>query len=327
MASAKWISGLTADTPLASAARHVLMLRFETVRDSLPRAIHEADEDPEHVHQLRVGTRRARAALDVFADCLPSEAYKQARRRLRELRRAAGAARDWDVFLFTLAERQHKALAKQRPGLDFLAGHALARRMVAQEQMVEAGQRHPFACDRLLADIVAAVHKPRVNSRTRRLIDLARPVLCDLLRGLEEATKCNLHDYAKLHHVRIAGKRLRYAMEVFADCFEPAFKDDLYPAVEQMQEILGSANDSHVAAGRLQELRDQAHMLPTQQAKRVLPGIDALLRFHQERLRKEREHFEECWTQWGETGGEAALEALLKKPALASKTATMGAAP
>ena len=36
-------------------------------------------------------------------------------------------------------------------------------------------------------------------------------------------------------------------MEVFADCFAPAFRAELYPAVEEIQEILGNANDSYVA--------------------------------------------------------------------------------
>ena len=46
---------------------------------------------------------------------------------------------------------------------------------------------------------------------------------------------------------RIGAARLRYAMEVFADCFPPPFREVLYPMVEEMQEILGRANDSQVA--------------------------------------------------------------------------------
>src|SRR5438132_5572089 len=99
LAGGKWIPDLKAETPVADAARHTLTLRLEVVREYLPLALHEADKDPEHVHQLRVGTRRARAALDIFALCLPQKAYKSARKLLRRLRRAAGEARDWDVFL------------------------------------------------------------------------------------------------------------------------------------------------------------------------------------------------------------------------------------
>jgi CHAD domain-containing protein len=315
MAGGKWIPGLTADTPPADAARRELTVRLELVRDHLPPALHEAEQDPEHVHQLRVATRRARAALDIFAACLPPKTYKRARKELRDLRRAAGEARDWDVFLLTLAERQRKPAARQRPGLDFLTGHALSRRLAAQDHLRAAGEDHPFASDRLLAETVSAVHKPHDESSARALIDLARPALGDLHTELAAAAGRDLHDYAHLHRVRIIGKRLRYAMEVFADCFAPAFKEELYPAVEEMQEILGNANDSHVASGRLSELRDKAEAMLGDQAKRVLPGVEALLRYHKERLPREQEHFETWWARWREAGGEAAFAALLTKPA------------
>jgi CHAD domain-containing protein len=263
-----------------------------------------------------VATRRARAALDVFADCLPPKTHKRARRKLRDLRRAAGAARDWDVFLLNIEERQGRAAARQRPGLDLLVGYALSRRLAAQEQLLEAGENQPFACDMLLADTVAAVHRPHQDHSARALIDLARPTLGGFLKALDTAAQRDLHNYEQLHQVRIADKRLRYAMEIFADCFEPAFKEDMYPAVEEMQDILGNANDSRVATGRLTELRDRTRTR-LEDAKRVLPGIEALLRYHKERLRKERERFVAWWARWQATGGESALEALLKTAATA----------
>src|SRR5262249_55834949 len=97
MAEGKWISDLKPGSPLAEAARHVLFVRLQVVKDCLPRAALEADRDIEYVHQLRVGTRRADAALRIFKVCLPKKVQGEARRRLRKLRRAAGAARDWDV--------------------------------------------------------------------------------------------------------------------------------------------------------------------------------------------------------------------------------------
>ncbi len=311
MASGKWMTGLTADTTLAEAARHALTERLEVVRKALAPALQEADRDPEHVHQLRVATRRGRAVLDVFAVCLPAKVVKRARRALRDLRRAAGEARDWDVFLQTLAERQRRPPVRQRPGLDFLTGHALTQRLAAQERLIEVGQHHPIASDRLLAETVAAVRRPH-EFDGRELIDLARPTLACLLGDLEAAAGRDLHDYESLHQVRIAGKRLRYAMELFADCFAPAFKDELYPAVEAMQEILGDANDSHVACGRLVQLRARTELLLGEQANRLLPGFDGLLRYHEQRLPKERKRFETWWACWRKTSGEEAFLALLK---------------
>jgi CHAD domain-containing protein len=311
MTAGKWIEGLSGSAAPADAARRVLAVRLEGVREYLPLAAWEADKDPEHVHQLRVSTRRARAALDIFASCLPAKAYKAARKQLRDVRRAAGEARDWDVFLADLAWRGHRPARRHRAGLDLVIGYAVARRFVAQAHLEEIVGDDPFAFDRCLAETLAAVQPPD-DPDLRTLTDLARPTLTRLLAELEEAAGGDLDDYAHLHQVRIAGKRLRYAMEVFAGCFTPPFRDVLYPAIEEMQEILGAANDSHVATGHLEALRDRLQAMLPDEWKRLQPGIDGLLRYHRERLPRERDRFRAWWQHWRKSGGEAAVLALLK---------------
>jgi CHAD domain-containing protein len=306
----KWISELTADTPLVDAARHVLKVRLEVVAEYLPLALREADKDPENVHQLRVGTRRARAALDIFSTCLPARAYKKAKKTLRVLRRAAGEARDWDVFLAGLAEPKHAPARRHRAGLDFLIGYALAQRVLAQDHLEQAGRDGAFVFDRVLAETVAGVHGP-AGADFQTLADLARPHLAALLQELQAGGGSDFEDYPQLHRVRIIGKRLRYAMEVFASCFAPPFRESLYPAVEEMQEILGHANDSHVASGRLEALRAKVQAVLPADWKRLKPGLEGLLHFHQQRLPQERQHFLEWWEKWQAAGSEATLTGLL----------------
>jgi CHAD domain-containing protein len=312
MAEGKWISELTADTPVADAARRVLSLRLEVVRDHLALALREPDEDPEHVHQLRVGTRRATAALDIFSLCLPSKVCKSSRKQLRQIRRAAGAARDWDVFLMALAAEKEKKADRRRAGLDFLTGYALSQRTLAQTQLEQANPHFPFAFERFLAETVAAVHKP--HSGTPDLLDLACSLLGDLLNQLNGAVGQDLHDYEHLHQVRILGKRLRYAMEVFAACFAEPFRDRYYLAVEEMQDILGRANDSHVASQRLAALRDKVHKVLPGDWKRFRPGIEGLLHFHEQRLPQERQQFLDWWQRWNQSGAAAGFAALLRTP-------------
>lgn len=313
MADGKWITELTPTTPLADAARRALAMRLEVVRDHLPLALRDADKDPEYVHQLRVGTRRAGAALEIFSLCLPEKAYQSARKHLRRIRRAAGAARDWDVFLLALASSDQQP-ERCRPAWDLLAGYSVAQRAAAQEQLENASPNYPFAFERLLAETVAAVHKPRAEPPLSTLSDLAQPLLNGLLRELHQAASGDLDDYDHLHQVRITGKRLRYAMEVFADCFVPAFKETMYAAVEEMQEILGRANDSHVATQRLEVVREQLRTLRPGEWRRYKAGFDALLRQHREQVPREQHYFQEWWSRWQESGGEAAFTALLKAP-------------
>jgi CHAD domain-containing protein len=318
LAAGKWISALKATTPTDDAARHVLTVRLEVVRDYLPLALQQADNDTEHVHQLRIGTRRARAALDIFACCLPSRVYKAARTQLRAIRQGAGAAREWDVFLAALTQWARTHGGKLRPGLDSLVGYVVARREAAQLQLAAMGEDYPFAFERFLAETVAAVGKPG-DPRQRTLVDLALPRLTGLLRELDEAARLDPGDYDHLHQIRILGKKLRYAMEVFAACFAPAFKAELYPAVEAMQEILGNANDSFVACQRLEDLSQRLQVLAPVEWKRYRPGLEGLLQYHQGRLPQERERFQEWWARWCDSGGEAAFAALLQNASEASE--------
>jgi CHAD domain-containing protein len=317
MADGKWIPDLTPDTPVAGAARRVLGMRLQIVCDRLPAAVDHWRDDLEHVHQLRVGTRRAGAALHLFAACLPGRAYRAARKRLRRLRRAAGAARDWDVFGSDLTRRLATADAGDRPGLDGLLGYVWASRVAAQEKLAEAAASQVGELEHLLARTVSAVHRPRGKDAPRALADLAVPVLADRVQELEEAAARDPGDYDNLHQVRIAGKRLRYALEVFADCFGQGFRDGLYPEVEELQEVLGRANDSHVAVARLTALRDQLRQAFPLEWGRLAPGIEGLLAEHERRLPEERQRFLDWWARWQESGGAGRVEALLK-----SETAT-----
>ena len=90
MADGKWIDDLTGDVAWTSAARHVLKSRLEAVAERMPDAIlWAADENVEHVHQLRVSTRRAGAAVRIFGGLLPAKTHRTVTKRLKRIRRAA----------------------------------------------------------------------------------------------------------------------------------------------------------------------------------------------------------------------------------------------
>jgi CHAD domain-containing protein len=303
MADGKWITDLEPDLPLEQAAKKVLGIRLRVVREALPRAVFEADQDIEHVHQLRVATRRADAALRIFRTRLPGRVYKTAREHLRAIRRAAGAARDWDVFLLALAARHAEVKVsdgdlKELPGLDFLIGHALGQRLASQAHLAAVEQAEGERFSGLVHLTVESVRVPHDEKGDRPLLALAGPLLAEVLHNLKRAAAGDLKDYNHLHQVRIVGKRLRYAMEVFASCCLPAFKEEYYPRVEAMQEILGRANDSHVAGQRLAGLRDALKVRLPDLWERLRPGIEGLLRFHHRRLPQERRKFVKWWEGW-----------------------------
>jgi CHAD domain-containing protein len=311
MAEGKWVSDLTPGMPVEDAAARVLQIRLQAASEHLEPALTNADKDLEYVHQLRVSTRRADAALRIFRDSLPGKVYKRARRDLRGLRRAAGAARDWDVFLIELAAR-HRASA---PGWDFLIGYALGQRLAAQGKLLEVGASVQGDFAGMHREVVQAI-RPAADTKPVTFLELARPALAKLLEDLHQAAQGDLEDYANLHQVRILGKKLRYAMEIFVDCFAPTFRESLYPQVEAMQEILGRANDSHVAGERLAEVRGALRRRQPAAWKRYQPALTSLARYHQRRLPQERRRFLEWWKEWQRSGTETAFATLLKHPEL-----------
>jgi CHAD domain-containing protein len=76
-------------------------------------------EDIEGVHDMRVATRRLRAALEVFEACFPRKRWRRALKRVKELADALGERRDRDVEIELLegvreevAEEDRAALAR-----------------------------------------------------------------------------------------------------------------------------------------------------------------------------------------------------------------------
>ncbi len=298
MPDGKWIEGLTPDMGVAEAAIAVLSARLEVVRHFLPLAAEKPYENPEYVHQLRVGTRRAGAALRVFADCIPRKHRRAVRRRLREIRRAAGDARDWDVFLLGLQGSRALGTASGRPALDFLAGYAMGERAAAQEQLASAAADAgpPFMEES--APLPGRCHAPTGKSVPANFGELATAQFSALLGTFNAAAAANPGDPAAMHRLRIGGKRLRYALEIFAGCFPTAFKDAIYPAVEQLQEILGAIQDSTVGAEYLAGLRERTAKTLPREWPRLRKGFDAHLKALRGNVPAGRRAFQKWRKHW-----------------------------
>jgi len=286
MADGKWIDGLNADLPVAEAARLALAVRLEAVAAQLgaPLTVVEA------VHQLRVGTRRSRAALAVFHTCFSKKDAKAAKRALRKFRQAAGAVRDWDAFNAMLQESN-----AAKPAHDFLLGYALGQRAAAQAVLAETideGGDFRNLCE-TFPDRAAAPDDKSV----RTFGDLA--VMLDAqFAAFTQLVHTASHEPAQLHQVRILGKRLRYSIELFVTCFEPPLKERIYPAVEALQELLGGLQDASVAVERLESLRELAPALIPKEWLKVRPGLVKLLQSLRAKVRAGRKRFEAWRRDW-----------------------------
>jgi CHAD domain-containing protein len=314
MADGKWIPGLTPAMSVEEAARAILAARLDVVRQYLPLAVEHPFDDPENVHQLRVGTRRAAAALRVFKDWLPKKHRKATRDHLRTIRQAAGDARDWDVFLINLRTAPPLHTAAGKPALDFLRGYALGERCAAQARLAEAAEEAGPGFAKAAAALPDRVRAADADDPPATLGDLATAQLGALLAAFTDAVRADPSEPADLHQLRILGKRVRYAMELFADCFAPPLREALYPTVESLQESLGELQDAAVSAVRLETLRERTEKVEPDEWPRLRRGITGLIRSARAKLPAGRARFRAWREDWEKLRGQYPLESLRPVP-------------
>jgi CHAD domain-containing protein len=216
-----------------------------------------ADEDPEGVHQARVGIRRTRAVLRTFRDLFETEWLAPLDGDLRALAQLLGAVRDADV----LGVRLQRAV-DTLPAVDGVAGQALVERLAAQRAADLAALlvhlRNPAHAE-FLVDLVDAVGAPRyappggaadhadLLDRPARKV-AARFAAKPWRKLRKEARRLHAGDATdeELHRLRIRAKRARYALEAVEPVMgKPARK--LAGRIARLQDVLGDHHDTAVA--------------------------------------------------------------------------------
>jgi CHAD domain-containing protein len=238
---------------VAAARRAVLREAVDHIVGNIPGAL--AGKDPEYLHQLRVGTRRLRAALRVFRGTMQRKDERALRRTLRELAGVTGPARDWDVNLHRLPlALRAEAARRQR------AAHAQLRRVLGAVQLW------------MLPHGVAGA-RPSLDA-------FAREVLESLDRKAARKTQgVDWQRPAQRHALRIRLRRLRYACEFLSRAFPGQDSEPLVRSLKQLQDLLGELNDLEVARRLRRELTgERARRRVDQRERKLLSQLPAAWR-------------------------------------------------
>lgn len=116
-----------------TAMRALIGERWEAVWNAVPRAVEGTDI--EGVHDVRVASRRLRAAMDVAAPAFPASWYKPLHDAAKEITSELGAVRDRDVMLEYLTVARDAAPPNERPGIDRLIARVDRERIAARAEM------------------------------------------------------------------------------------------------------------------------------------------------------------------------------------------------
>lgn len=253
----KWVHGVSPSDRAADVAARTLQARFSAIQHYLPLAADKAEQDVEHVHQLRVWTRRAAAALKLYAGLLPRRRTNRMKRELKRLRRAANDARDLDVLAGKLA-RDHT-----HPEAEKWLDKVRAQRAKAQKPIVAIYERlkRDDRFDRRVRALLRRVRPPRKHGHGREAPSFgewAHSSLRPLVESFLATVPADGTDTVALHRFRIRSKELRYAMELLAGAFPFDFREQLYPVVETLQDRLGAMNDLATEQTRLRQRIEDA---------------------------------------------------------------------
>ena len=135
MAKAREIPGLADAESFRAAAAAAVEVRAEEVFEHREGVLDT--REIEHVHDMRVATRRLRAALEIFAECFPRKQHRRLLKEVKSLADALGERRDRDVAIAALEAAGARVTASERPGLRHLQDELRAEQARANDELAE----------------------------------------------------------------------------------------------------------------------------------------------------------------------------------------------
>ena len=208
--------------------------------------------DAHDVHQARVASRRLREAVPVLTSGVKGTKAKKARGKIRRLTQALGSVRELDVTLQLLDELA-AGETLPRLALEDVRAHVVAERDQRRATMLKRLEHvDTDKLDRRLAFVGATLAQSE-SQEWRTALGLRLLKRQKALRT-SMADAGQMYSPEQLHQVRIAAKKLRYAMELALDA---GFKSASGPlrTVKRAQDTLGRLHDLQILQHHVAEVQ------------------------------------------------------------------------
>jgi CHAD domain-containing protein len=231
------IEGLDSSSTLEEAARRSIESRLNDLRKFEEKLTDAAD--PEDVHDMRVASRRLRAALALFDRKGQLRAAHDAVEKLGD---ALGQVRELHVQLAWLRDELAAATERDKVGLQALLGEREAKLPKRVERMQAAlGTWVEDGLPTVEAALAALDVRGKLAGRR------VRGRLSQRLKDTGKRAKATLQsmDARTAHKLRIGAKKLRY----IAELAQPAFQAEIAALLDRvlpLQETLGELHDADV---------------------------------------------------------------------------------
>jgi CHAD domain-containing protein len=236
------------------------------------------------LHQARVASRRMRAALPMVAT---DGRARKVEREMRRITRALGPVRELDVVCQMLDEyggggqASRQAVAKLRQAV-------MHERRGLRKDMVRSIER----CDleKLEKRALSAARKAAKGSKRDRRERLARAHARaadraeQLIAAIDAAAGIYLPD--RLHQVRVAVKKVRYAAEVVRELTRSRITARIR-ALKQAQDLLGRMHDLEVLIARTRAVQSS----PGAASLKTSAELDRFVRMLENECRQLHGHY------------------------------------
>jgi CHAD domain-containing protein len=305
--------GIEADDPMSEAGRKTFRFHYRRMLYHEPGT--RLGEDIEALHDMRVATRRMRAAFRVFGDYFDPEVTAPYLKGLKRTGRTLGAVRDLDVFHEKVQAYLTSLPPSQWAGLQGLLSVLDSQREAARQRMIAyldgpkyrrfAARFGEFVETEGMGSLPAAIAggEPRPY-RVRHVAPMAIYERLAAVRAYDEWVSMPNPPLARLHALRIACKGLRYTLEFFGEVLGPTTKA-LVKQVVALQDHLGELHDAVMASGILRDFlvwgtwgHDEAQPRPpVLETPVIAPGVAAYLATKQRELQDLWDGFPQVWQQ------------------------------
>jgi CHAD domain-containing protein len=250
MAKAKRIKGIDCNSEAPVGMKLVLVTRFGELSDFRNAALDWTD--PEGVHSMRVASRRLRSALRDFMPYLRKRRLASVLKPLRDIADALGEVRDQDVAIMALEKLQTHVAVEVSSLLQQLIDARKEIRDEARkelETMLEDSQLKQLELS-FIAGVDEATTEATARTPSPLLISfrkMSRAIILDRLKELEKLSNGLFRPFEveDLHDMRIAAKRLRYAIELFQQCWGRSMAT-YAKRTARLQTALGDVHDCDV---------------------------------------------------------------------------------
>jgi CHAD domain-containing protein len=285
----------------------IILKHLESLKGEID-GVHD-NNDIEHIHQIRVFTRRIRSALPLFAGCYPKKISSGWQNQMRKLTHALGVARDVDVQLELLNQVfEQVSENKRKPGIRRLILRLSQKRDGLQAGVIKALEK--FKKSDVVSEIGETIIPMESNNESEPVYSLSLYHLAFISITKKLSILLSYDEFVpqeekvdELHKMRIAAKRLRYTMEIFVKIYASRLKL-AFGIIKQTQEFLGDIHDCDVWLDYIPKFieKERGRIVSfygnPSPMNLLMPGIEF---FQQDRLAKRNElyeHFVHEWQNW-----------------------------